>query len=57
MAELFAKRNLFPGKNDIDTLFKIVNVLGTPSAQSWPEGLRMAKAKGINFPSSTGKRE
>lgn len=54
MAELFAKRNLFPGKNDIDTLFKIVNVLGTPSAQNWPEGCRMAKAKGINFPSSNG---
>lgn len=54
MAELFAKRNLFPGKNDIDTLFKIVNILGTPNSQTWPEGLRMAKAKGINFPNSSG---
>lgn len=31
MAELFTLRPLFPGQSDIDMLFKITGVLGTPS--------------------------
>lgn len=31
MAELYMLRPLFPGSSEIDTIFKILAVLGTPS--------------------------
>ena len=27
---------LFPGNNDIDQIFKVFQVLGTPTTESWP---------------------
>eukprot|EP01059_Diplonema_ambulator_P014454 TRINITY_DN25367_c0_g1_i1.p1 TRINITY_DN25367_c0_g1~~TRINITY_DN25367_c0_g1_i1.p1 ORF type:complete len:538 (+),score=89.56 TRINITY_DN25367_c0_g1_i1:67-1680(+) len=50
MAELMTLRPLFPGSSEPDELFKITSVLGTPDAKTWPEGLRLAKQIGFNFP-------
>lgn len=35
LAELFRREPLFPGTSDLDTLDKIINVLGTPSEKNW----------------------
>jgi protein kinase len=50
MAELYTLRPLFPGTSESDELFKICSVLGTPTMQTWPEGLRLASALGIRLP-------
>lgn len=64
MAELVNLRPLFPGANHIDQLDKICEVLGDPSdaypspdapgshtgGGPWPEGLKMAKQVGFQFP-------
>jgi serine/threonine protein kinase len=44
MAELYTLRPLFPGSSEADELVKISSVLGTPTAATWPEGLRLAAA-------------
>ena len=36
MAELANKRPLFPADSEIDMLFRIFRMLGTPTEQSWP---------------------
>lgn len=46
-AECYTLRPLFPGSSEIDQLFKICSVLGTPSKDDWPEGMTLA-AK-LNF--------
>lgn len=33
----------------MDQLNKIVKILGTPDKNDWPEGYKMAQAKGINL--------
>ncbi|MCJ1443092.1 MAG: Cyclin-dependent kinase catalytic subunit [Stictis urceolatum] len=35
-AEMCTKKPLFPGDSEIDEIFKIFRVLGTPDEQSWP---------------------
>lgn len=35
-AELIDGSPLFPGSNDIEQLFKIIKVLGTPDSKTWP---------------------
>jgi tRNA A-37 threonylcarbamoyl transferase component Bud32 len=55
MAELYNKKNLFPGKSDIDTLYKVVNVLGTPNHNTWAEGMNLAAQSNFKFPQSTGQ--
>eukprot|EP00667_Euglena_gracilis_P012457 EG_transcript_12795 len=35
-AEMATKQPLFPGDSEIDELFKIFRVLGTPNEQTWP---------------------
>ncbi|XP_046885588.1 serine/threonine-protein kinase ICK-like [Hypomesus transpacificus] len=47
MAELYTLRPLFPGSSEVDTIFKICQVLGTPKKNDWPEGYQLAAA--INF--------
>ena len=39
MAELMTLRPLFPGASEADELYKIAAVLGTPSTETWKEGL------------------
>lgn len=46
MAELYTLCPLFAGSNEIDQLNKIVKILGTPDKSDWPEGYKLAQAKG-----------
>ena len=63
VAELFTLKPLFPGQSEIDQLFKISEVLGSPNAKSelamqvggigggeWKEGIKLAKTMGFSFP-------
>ena len=50
MAELYTLRPLFPGTSEPDEIFKICSVLGTPTTQTWDEGLRLAKRMGFKYP-------
>jgi serine/threonine protein kinase len=36
LAEMSTKRPLFPGDSEVDEIFKIFRVLGTPSEETWP---------------------
>ena len=36
LVEMVTKRPLFPGDSEVDELFKIFRVLGTPSEEIWP---------------------
>ncbi|XP_068593991.1 serine/threonine-protein kinase MAK-like [Cebidichthys violaceus] len=49
MAELYTLRPLFPGKNDVDEIFKICQVLGTPKKSDWPEGYNLATSMKFRF--------
>ena len=49
-AELFTLRPLFPGSSEQDEIYKICSVNGTPNAQSWPEGMKLAGQMGFRFP-------
>lgn len=50
MAELYTFRPLFPGSSEIDQLFKICSVMGTPEKSVWPEGHRLASTIHFQFP-------
>lgn len=50
MAELYSFRPLFPGSSEPDEIFKICAVLGTPTLQTWPEGMKLAAAMHFKFP-------
>ena len=50
MAELYTFRPLFPGSSEPDQIYKIAAVLGTPTIQTWPEGMKLAAAMNFKFP-------
>ncbi|PSN31704.1 hypothetical protein C0J52_23621, partial [Blattella germanica] len=50
MAELYTFRPLFPGNSEIDEIFKICSVLGTPDKRDWSEGYQLANAMNFKFP-------
>ncbi|NXH10715.1 MAK kinase, partial [Bucco capensis] len=50
MAELYTLRPLFPGTSEVDEIFKICQVLGTPKKSEWPEGYHLASAMNFRFP-------
>eukprot|EP00116_Pleurobrachia_bachei_P004578 sb/3464840/ len=50
IAELYSLKPLFPGSSEVDEIFRIVRVLGTPSKEDWPEGLKLAQAMNFKFP-------
>ncbi|XP_013413842.1 serine/threonine-protein kinase ICK isoform X1 [Lingula anatina] len=50
MAELYTLRPLFPGSSEIDEIFKICSVLGTPTKMDWPEGHQLAAAMNFRWP-------
>uniref|UniRef100_A0A914UIW0 non-specific serine/threonine protein kinase n=1 Tax=Plectus sambesii TaxID=2011161 RepID=A0A914UIW0_9BILA len=50
MAELYMLRPLFPGTSEIDQIFKICSILGTPSKDEWAEGYQLASAMNFRFP-------
>mmetsp|Transcript_31217 Transcript_31217/g.101806 ORF Transcript_31217/g.101806 Transcript_31217/m.101806 type:complete len:518 (-) Transcript_31217:28-1581(-) len=49
-AELFTLRPLFPGTSEQDEIYKICSVLGTPTKETWPEGLKLAQSMNFRFP-------
>ncbi|CAB3410532.1 unnamed protein product [Caenorhabditis bovis] len=49
MAELYMLRPLFPGTSEMDQLFKIISILGTPTKYEWPEGYQLASAMNFRF--------
>jgi len=50
MAELYTLRPLFPGASEMDQLFKVTAIMGTPTEVQWPEGVRLANAMNFKFP-------
>lgn len=50
MAELFTLRPLFPGSSEADQIYKICSVMGSPTARTWPEGLKLAAQMNFRFP-------
>lgn len=50
MAELYTFRPLFPGNSEIDEVFKVCSVIGTPDKRDWPEGFKLAAAMNFKFP-------
>lgn len=62
LAELSQKRPLFTGDSEIDQIFKIFKVLGTPNENHWPDALKLKdfkptfpKWKGIPLSEHTSK--
>ncbi|KAJ9134974.1 hypothetical protein P3X46_032202 [Hevea brasiliensis] len=54
MAELFTLRPLFPGTSEADEIYKICNIIGSPTKDSWADGLNLASAINYQFPQSVG---
>ncbi|XP_044506705.1 cyclin-dependent kinase F-4-like [Mangifera indica] len=54
MAEMYALHPIFPGKDAADQMFKICRVLGSPTQETWPEGLVLARSLGYQFPELPG---
>lgn len=52
VAELYTFRALFPGSSEIDEIYKICSVLGTPN-KDWSEGHQLASAMNFKFPQFT----
>jgi cyclin-dependent kinase len=52
-AEMCINHSLFAGDSEIGTIFKIFQVLGTPSETNWPEGMALDNFKG-RFPKWAG---
>ncbi|KAL8589021.1 hypothetical protein ACOMHN_048002 [Nucella lapillus] len=50
MAELYTLRPLFPGSSEVDEIFKICSVLGTPKMDDWEEGYRLSSAMKFRWP-------
>ncbi|CAO1307026.1 unnamed protein product [Diamesa serratosioi] len=49
-AELYTFRPLFPGSSEVDQLFKVCSIMGTPEKSDWPEGHRLATVIQFRFP-------
>ncbi|XP_050235466.1 cyclin-dependent kinase F-4 [Mercurialis annua] len=54
MAELISLRPLFPGASEVDEIYKICNIIGSPTEESWADGLNLAKAIKYQFPQFGG---
>ncbi|ORZ36964.1 kinase-like domain-containing protein [Catenaria anguillulae PL171] len=50
MAELFSLAPLFPGSSEIDQLFRIAGVLGSPTPSNWPQGAKLLAALNVRLP-------
>ncbi|XP_071724186.1 cyclin-dependent kinase F-4-like [Rutidosis leptorrhynchoides] len=55
MAELFNLSLMFPGQSEDNQMLRICQVIGSPSRDTWPEGIELAKAKGFQFPECNAK--
>jgi len=50
LVELYNLCPLFPGDNDIDQLYRVVSVLGTPDEAKWPQLKKLPDYNKIMFP-------
>lgn len=50
MVELYLRSPLFPGTSEADQLCRIAKILGSPSKETWPEGVAMANHLPFKFP-------
>ncbi|XP_023552305.1 cyclin-dependent kinase F-4-like isoform X2 [Cucurbita pepo subsp. pepo] len=50
MAELFTLRPLFPGASEPDQIYKICSILGTPTMDTWSDGLCLARNINYQYP-------
>jgi len=50
MCELYMLKPIFPGTSKFDQLNKIVEVLGTPKFNDWPDGYRLIQNLNMKFP-------
>ncbi|XP_061356868.1 cyclin-dependent kinase F-4-like [Gastrolobium bilobum] len=48
--ELFTLRPLFPGTSEADEIYKICSVIGSPTTESWADGLELARDINYQFP-------
>ncbi|XP_074605667.1 serine/threonine-protein kinase dyf-5 [Brevipalpus obovatus] len=53
MAELYTLQPLFPGRSEVDQIFRICSILGTPDKKDWLEGYQLASAMNFKFPLMT----
>ncbi|KAF7488553.1 Serine/threonine-protein kinase ICK [Sarcoptes scabiei] len=53
MAELYTLQPLFPGRSEIDQIFRVTSVLGTPDKNDWPDAYLLANAMNFRFPQFT----
>jgi serine/threonine protein kinase len=55
MAEMYLHpQPLFCGANEKEVLFRICSVLGTPTYDTWNDGIQQANIVGIRFPTNPG---
>lgn len=50
VAELFALKPLFPGNNDIDQMFRVFQVMGSPTVERWPGVDQLPDYDKVSFP-------
>ncbi|KAJ1486956.1 kinase-like domain-containing protein [Baffinella frigidus] len=50
IAELYMLRPLFPGNSESDMINKCCHILGSPTNENWPDGMKLAAARRIKFP-------
>ncbi|XP_065826763.1 serine/threonine-protein kinase ICK-like [Oscarella lobularis] len=50
MAEIYTFRPLFPGSSEVDEIFKICAIMGSPNKECWPEGMMLASSMNFRFP-------
>ncbi|KAG9446060.1 hypothetical protein H6P81_012188 [Aristolochia fimbriata] len=49
LAELFTLCPLFPGESEMDQIYKICAVLGSPDYTTWPEGMNLSQSLNFRF--------
>ena len=52
--ELLTRSPLLPGKNELDQLARIFELLGVPTDESWPGFRRLPNARSLTFPKTAG---
>ena len=50
LCELYLLKPIFPGESEFDQINKIIQILGTPNFNEWPEGYKLSQKLGITFP-------
>ncbi|CAN6818238.1 unnamed protein product, partial [Brassica oleracea] len=54
MSELLSLRPIFPGASEADEIYKICSVIGSPTEETWLEGLNLANTINYQFPQLSG---